>query len=89
MGAQPPLVIPPRFLAGQPAHPLNKGAFDLALVDGRVQGTADVVKRVDTFDSVLTGERVERDFRAGRAIAKVVKRSAASLRPVPVNFGAV
>ena len=87
MGAQPPRVVPPQLLGGQPAHALNESPLDLAQVYRRVQRLADVVEDVDPFDPILPGQRIDRHLGAGRAVAVVVERPAAPLGPVPVDLG--
>ena len=74
MGAQPPLAIPPQFFRRQPAHALNEAAFDLALVDGRVQRAADIVEHIGAVDDIFAGQRIDRDFRNGGAIGVIIER---------------
>ena len=64
VGPQPPLLVPPQLLGGQPAHALDEAALDLADVDRRVQRLADIVQDVDALDLVLAGQRVDRDLAA-------------------------
>ena len=79
MGAEAALVVPDQFLGGEPARALHVGAFDLADVDGRVQGVAAVVEDVGAEDAVLARERVDHDLGHGAAVGEVEERPA--LRP--------
>jgi hypothetical protein len=53
------LRVPDQLLGGQPAHALDEGAFDLADVDGRVDGAAHVVQDVGAQHAVLAGQGVD------------------------------
>ena len=54
MGAEPAALVENQFLGGEPAHALDEAALDLADIDRRVQGPADIMQDVDP---------VERDIR--------------------------
>ena len=86
MGAQAPLVVPPQFFGGQPAHALHETALDLADVDGRIQRGADVVQDVDPLDPVFAGERVDGDLRGGGAIGIIVEGAPAAGLAVPIDI---
>lgn len=62
MRAQPTLGVPPQFLCREPAHALNKRAFDLTQVQCRVQRSADIVKDVGAIDLIFAGQRIDADF---------------------------
>ncbi len=53
------LAIPPQLFRRQPAHALNEAAFDLPLVDGRVQRVADIVQHIGAVHDIFAGQRVE------------------------------
>jgi hypothetical protein len=59
VGAKAPLPRRTPALSGEPAHALNETALDLADVDGRVQGPADVMEDVDAGHPVLARERID------------------------------
>ena len=62
-GGEPPgLLVPEQLLAGQPADTLDVAALDLALVDERGEGVADVVQHVGAEHGVLTGEALDLDL---------------------------
>ena len=86
MRAKSPFLVPPEFFRRQPAHALDKAALDLAEVDSPVQRPAGVVKDVGALDDVFAGQRVDRHFRAGRAIGKIIEWPALPLVAVPVDF---
>lgn len=54
---------PEGFFHGEEAQTLDEGAFDLAVVDGGVDGAADVHFDVSAEDGVGAGQDVKLDFR--------------------------
>ncbi len=62
---------PDEFFAAEPAVALGKCAFDLAAVDARDDGIADVVNRFDVTELVFASERVEFDFEHADAVGIV------------------
>ena len=71
MGLEGAVGAPDEFFAAEPAVALGKCAFDLAAVDARDDGIADVVNRFDVAELVFAGERVEFDFEHADAIGIV------------------
>ena len=78
---------PDEFFAAKPAVALGKCAFDLAAVDARDNGVADVVNRFDVAELVFAGERVEFDFEHADAVGIVGERLAAAFVDVVVDVG--
>ena len=74
VGGQHAALVPHQLLGGQPTHALHKTAFNLADVDGGVDGPANILKDVHPKHAGLTRQRVNRHFGTSRAIGKVVKR---------------
>lgn len=70
-----------------PAVALGKCAFDLAAVDARDDGVADVVNRFDVTKLVFAGERVEFDFEHADAVGIIGERLAAAVVDVVVDVG--
>ena len=62
--------IPPQLFGSQPPDSLDKAAFHLSKVNGRVQGPAAIMKNVHPQHAVLTGERIDRDLGYGRKVLK-------------------
>ena len=73
MREQLALAIPDALLHGEPAHALDVGAFDLALVDGRVDRATDVVNDVHGVQPPLAGAGVDFDLGHRSAVAEVVE----------------
>src|SRR5271166_6230792 len=86
MGQQATLVVIYEFFSRQPAHALDESAFDLADIEGRIDGAPDVVEDIDTPDVHLAGEDVDRDLGAGRAVGEIEERPAFALVAVPVQL---
>ena len=87
MGLEGAVGAPDEFFAAEPAVALGKCAFDLAAVDARDDGVADVVNRFDVAELVFAGERVEFDFEHADAIGIVGERLAAAFVDVVVDVG--
>jgi hypothetical protein len=87
VGEQTALLVVNELLGGQPAHALHESAFDLADVDGRIDGAADVVQDIDTADFHLAAEDIDHNLAAGRAVGVIEKRPAPALLPIPMKFG--
>ena len=87
VGGEVTFVVPHQLLGRQPAHALNKTAFDLADVDGRVDAASHVMQDVNLEYTALAREGVDGDFSAGCAIGKVVEGPAAQGGFVVVDFG--
>lgn len=86
MCSQPPLVVPHQLLRGQPAHPLNEPALNLAKVDRPVQRLAGIVQNVCALHNIFASQCIDRHFRAGRSIGEIVERMAFALCAIPVDF---
>jgi len=84
---QAPRRIPDEFFGSQPAHALDKAAFNLAPVNCRVNALAHVVQDIGTQHAHLSGEGINDHFGTSRAIGKVIKRPALQLRTVVMNLG--
>ncbi len=65
--------MPETFLRGEEALALHEGAFDLAVVDGRVDGAADVHLDVRPQACPVPGQGVDLDFRGRDALREVVE----------------
>ena len=87
VGGQHAALVPHQLLGGQPTHALHKTAFNLADVDGGVDGPANILKDVHPKHAGLTRQRVNRHFGASRAIGKVVKRPPGEGGFVVMNLG--
>ncbi len=64
---------PEGFLDGEEAHALDEGAFDLAVVDGRIDGAADVHEHVGAHARVRAGQRVDFHLGHGDPLRKVIE----------------
>lgn len=62
---------PEGFLDGEEALALHERAFDLPVVDGRVDGAADVHLDVGAEDGVVSGQQVQLDLADGYALLGV------------------
>ena len=87
VGGQHAVLVPHQLLGGQPAHALHKTAFDLADVDGGVDGRANILEDVHPEHAGLARQGVNGHFGAGRAIGKVIKRPPGQGGLVVMNFG--
>ena len=87
MGEQRAVGTKDELLAGQPAEALDEAAFDLADVDGRVDGAAGVVKDVDAQQAVFAGEGVDGDLAQRGAVGEVVEGPAAHGAGVVAELG--
>ena len=86
MGFQVAGVIPPQLFAGQPAHALNKTAFHLPQVDGRVQRATGIVQDIDCCHPALTGQAIDSDFADGGTVGEIIKGAALGGFAVVVNL---
>ena len=71
------MLIPDEFFARKPAVALGKSAFDLAAIDTRDNGVADVVNGFDIDEAIFARERADFDFEDADAVGVVGKRHAA------------
>src|SRR5271155_6019479 len=86
MGKQSTLIVINEFFRGQPAHALDETAFDLADVDGRVDGAPYVVKDIDAAHLHLSGQNVDHDLTASCSIGVIEERPAFALFTIPMQF---
>ena len=77
MGTEVALLIPDEFFAREPAVTLGESAFDLAAIDTRDNGIADVVNGFDIDEAIFARERADFDFENADAVGVVGKRHAA------------
>ncbi len=70
------VAVPDALFHREPAHALDVGALDLALVNGRVDRSAHVVHDVHGLQPPLAGAGVDLDLGHGRAVAEIVERPA-------------
>lgn len=68
--------MPQQLLGGEEAHALHEGAFDLAVVDGRIDGAADVHEEVGAQTGPVARQRVDLHFGGGHALREVVEHLA-------------
>jgi hypothetical protein len=73
---------PQGFLGGEPALALHEGALNLPVVDGRVDGTADIHLDVAAEVGPVPGQRVDLDFGDGGALRKVKVHQPGVLLPL-------
>src|SRR5688572_8725179 len=80
-------MIVKNFLDRHPADALNDPAFDLAVVDGRVHGRAEVVTAFHVIDLVTTSKAIDchTDYRG--SIHMVRKRMTFGGLPIEVYSG--
>ncbi len=67
---------PEGLLSGEEAHALDESALDLAVVDSRVDGAADVHEQVRAAAGPVAREGVDLDLGGGDALGEVVKQLA-------------
>jgi len=77
--------VPLKFLGGQPAHALNKAAFDLAAINPWVNRIADVMHDVSPEDAVHAGETIHFDLGDRGSIRKIMERFATAEQTIPVD----
>lgn len=82
---QAPLPVPHQLLRRHPAHALHEPPFHLPDIQRRIQRSARIVQDVDPLDLILTGQRIHRHFRTGRAVHKVIKRLSAPRFAIVMN----
>ena len=75
-GQLPRGTMPQRFLGRKEPHALDERAFDLAVVDGRIDGAAYIHFEVGAQTRPVAGEGVDFDFGGGDALREVVEHLA-------------
>lgn len=81
--------LPEGFFDGEEALSLDESAFDLAVVDGRVDGASDVHLEVGADCGVVAGETVDFDFGEGDTLGEVEEHFTLVLAPDVANFGSL
>ena len=64
VGEQATLLVVDKLFGRQPAHALDKAAFNLADIDGGIDRAPDVVQDIHPLHDHLAGEDIDHDFAA-------------------------
>ena len=87
MSQKSSLIIPNELLRCQPPHTLHKGSFDLAVIDGRVQGLAAILKNIGAQHPRFAREGIDYHFGNAGAVGKIIERIASERFGIPINRG--
>ena len=86
MGEQAALLVKDELLGRQPAHALDKAAFDLADIDGGIYGAPDIMEDIHAPDVHFAGEDVDQDFATRRTVGIVKERPTFALFAIPMQL---
>ena len=86
MGQQRPICHIDQLFSGQPARPLNKTAFNLTFIQGRVKRMSCIMQNIRPHNPAFACQRVDRNLRQGHTISKIIIRLAGQAGIIPVNI---